>query len=216
MSWTDNFGFKLQLIACICAMLFFQFKENPIYAKSDINVITHSTVVEQHLSNYKSLIGSDYDGYRNHIYRVMTYSIHFLHNDKTNMDVIATALVYHDIGLWTAKTLAYLEPGVELARKECEQIYSSDELDLQDAIIMNHHKLWPVQNSTIVEAVRKADWIDASNGIFNKGMPRKYIHKVKETLPAAGFYNTLIDIGPRIHGNDFIKILSEIITIFKW
>lgn len=219
MAWATNLGFKLQILMIIAATLYMQFKENPLLAKRDIQVIDYHPVVEEHLSNYKSLIGSDYDGYRNHIYRVLTYATHFLHlrqEETSNTDVIASALVYHDIGLWTDKTLAYLEPSVAQARKACAYKYTPEQLDLQDRIIVNHHKLWPVSNDRVVEAVRKADWIDASNGIFNKGMPRAHIAKVKEAIPAAGFYQTLADFGPRLHGSNVYAMISEIITIFRW
>jgi hypothetical protein len=211
----QNAGFYAQILVCIVATLYFQFKENPIYAKTDIKIITNAPLLEEHLSRFKDVIGFEYDGYRNHLYRVLTYTNHFLGGDETNRDVIETALVYHDIGLWTARTLAYLEPGVELARKECTYKYTPEQLELQDSIIINHHKIWP-STQRIVEAVRKADWIDASNGIFNKGMPRSHISAVKAALPAAGFYKTLAEIGPRLHGSNVVAIVTEIVTIFRW
>jgi len=186
-------------------------------SKDAIKVITHNEVIEKHLSEYRDLIGSDYSGYKNHIYRVLTYSMHFLNNDEKFLEVIGSALVYHDIGIWTDKTLAYLEPSAELARRNCPT-YTEEELTLQENIIVNHHKMWPFvgENEAIVEAVRKADWIDASMGFFTKGMPRKHIKAVKEALPAAGFYKTLRDVGPRLHGANVPRIISDLSTIFKW
>lgn len=219
MVWSQNVGFKLQVLVCIIATLYYQFKESSVLKEKPIRIIRHSGVVEQHLSRYRQLIGNDFDGYRNHIYRVMTYANHFLHDDESQADVVGTALVYHDIGLWTAGTLAYLEPGVEVANKECALIYTPEQLELLSKIIVNHHKLWPFKggkNARIVEAVRKADWIDATNGIFNKGMPRSHIAEVKSAIPAAGFYQTLADFGPRLHGSNVYKILSEIVQIYKW
>lgn len=217
MVWTDSFGFKLQIIAIILAILYFQFKENPALAARDIKVIQHSDVIEEHLNKYKDVIGADFDGYRNHIYRVLTYATHFLDTELKNIDVIGTALVYHDIGLWTAGTLAYLEPGVKLARTRSQAgKYTQEQLDLQDSIITNHHKIWPVQNAREVEAVSLADWIDATNGVFNKGMPTKHIAVVKVAIPTAGFYKTLAEFGPRLHGSNVYSIISQIITIFRW
>jgi hypothetical protein len=217
-SWPKNIGLKIPILVCIIATLYFQFKEDPLLKVDEIKIVSHSDAVEHHLSQYRETIGSDYNGYRNHIYRVLTYSMHFLHRDETNMDVIASALVYHDIGLWTSGTLAYLEPGSELAKSKCAQTYTAEQLVLQDNIINNHHKIWPFhgENERIVEAVRKADWIDASNGILNKGMPRSHIAAVKQALPAEGFYNTLMEFGPRLHGNDVVKIVTQISKIFKW
>ena len=211
-----SIGFTLQILACILAILYFQFRENPALAKTEITIITRNDYVENHLGKFRDMIGDDYEGYRNHIYRVLTYTMHFLDGDDNYISVIATALVYHDIGLWSAGTLAYLKPGVELSRKECEFMFSTDSKNLLEAIILNHHKIWPVQGSPIVEAVRKADWIDASYGVFNKGMPRKYIAAVQAAIPNAGFHKTLIEFGPRLHGSNVFAILSEIITIFKW
>ena len=206
----------MQILICIIATLYFQFKESPRLKENPITIVNHSEVVEKHLGQYKALIGADYDGYRNHIYRVLTYTMHYLGHDQTNIDVIASALVYHDIGLWTAGTLAYLPPSAEVAAKDCAYKYTPEQLKLQEDIINNHHKLWTYTGNHIVEAVRKADWIDATNGLFNKGMPRAYIATVKEALPAAGFYNTLAGFGPRLHGNNVVKIISEISQIYKW
>jgi len=49
------------------------------------------------------LIGSDYAGYRGHVYRVLSYSLHYLGSniDPTSRNLLELALVYHDIGLWT-------------------------------------------------------------------------------------------------------------------
>jgi hypothetical protein len=212
----SNIGFKLQVLLCIAAAIYFQFKENPVLKATKINIITHNDVVEDNLSPYKELIGSEYDGYRNHIYRVLTYSMHFLHNNQTNADVIASALVFHDIGLWTAGTLSYLEPGSQLARKTLENKYNSDQLALQDEIINNHHKFWPYKGNSAVEAVRKADWLDFSLGLFNKGMPRDYISEVQTAIPNAGFHQTLKDIGPRLYGNNVAKMVTDMFQIFKW
>eukprot|EP00954_Amorphochlora_amoebiformis_P010267 802499-Amorphochlora_amoeboformis.AAC.1 len=49
---------------------------------------------------YPDIIGDDYAGYRGHIYRTLSFSLHFLANE-THRGAIEAALVYHDIGLWT-------------------------------------------------------------------------------------------------------------------
>ena len=217
MAFPENLGIIFSVAWGLAAVIWFQMGDNPAYSKHNIKVITHNDVIEKHLSEYKDLIGSDYPGYRNHLYRVLTYSVHILNYDVTHLDVMGSALVYHDIGLWTDKTLAYLEPSAELARRKCPT-YTEEQLTLQDNIIMYHHKIWPFrgENAAVVNAVRQADWIDATNGAVTKGMPRKHIDTVNAALPASGFYDTLKDIGPRLHGDNVYKIISEIITIYKW
>lgn len=86
--------------------------------QGEINVITHEENLEKYLSPFKTTIGADYDGYRNHLYRVLTYTVHFLHGDKSFLPAISAALVYHDIALWTDSELAYLEPSAKRAETD--------------------------------------------------------------------------------------------------
>ena len=76
-------------------------------AQRDIKIISEHPTVEELLTVHKDVIGNDYEAYRGHIYRVLTYSIHIL-GTKQPIDIIGAALVYHDIGLWTDKMLNYI------------------------------------------------------------------------------------------------------------
>lgn len=67
-----------------------------------------------------------------------------------------------------------------------------------------------------MNAVRKADWIDASQGVVTKGMPRAHIRKVSEQISNSGFHKTLLEFGPKLHGWNVVKIVTEISSIFKW
>jgi hypothetical protein len=200
-------------------------RSDPSVANRKINVQTSSPHLEKVLRNYEELIGADYEGYRNHIYRVLTYSLHFLDGDKTQdgkvlkyLPLIEAALVYHDIGLWTDRRLSYLEPSSFRAKQEFEGMYSETELELLHNIIYWHHKVTPFvgENAEIVNAVRKADWIDATFGAVNHGMPRHHINAVNAALAEAGFHNMLAGIGPRYYGNDVLRIVTELSSIFKW
>jgi hypothetical protein len=215
----------LQIACCSGATLYLQFRELPKYSNeiavitSDpFAVITSDPLVETRLSKYKDIIGDDFDAYRNHIYRVLSYSLHFL-GDQTHRDVIASALVYHDIGLWTTNSsTAYLQPSVKTATAE-SIAFSPLELEMQEAIILNHHKIlsYTGPHSKVVEAVRKADWVD-SYGFFNKNLPRIHIRAVKTALPDMGFYayKNMAGFGPhclRLHA-DVYTTLSQVVQIF--
>mmetsp|Transcript_12427 Transcript_12427/g.14270 ORF Transcript_12427/g.14270 Transcript_12427/m.14270 type:complete len:219 (-) Transcript_12427:802-1458(-) len=207
----------LPFLAIISGFYVYLQSENtvPVFDKP-ITVITESPRIEELLTPYKDLLGTDYEGYRGHLYRVLTYSLHFLDGDETYRDVIESALVYHDIGLWTDGQLSYLEPSVARA-KESLSGYGSEELQLVEDIIMQHHKFSPFTgaNEKVVNAVRKADWIDASMGIFKKGIPKNSISKVQAEVPNAGFHNTLMEFGPRLHGYNVPKMIYEISGIFR-
>ena len=200
-------------------------RENPTVASRKINVQTSSPHLDKLLNDYKDLIAGDFQGYRNHIYRVLTYTLHFLDGDSTQdgkvlkyLPVIEAAIVYHDIGLWTDRKLSYLEPSTFRAKEHFDGIYSEQELRLLHNIIYWHHKITPFigDNDAIVNAVRKADWIDATFGLVNYGMSGKHIQTVNDALPEAGFHATLAAIGPRYYGYDIIRIIRELSTILKW
>lgn len=184
----------------------------------DIQMITHSENVENLLSKYKDVIGSDFEGYRGHIYRVLSYSMHFLDGKKDFLPVIEASLVYHDIGLWTSKVLTYLEPSSDLARSDLKDVFSEEELQLLHDCIYWHHKITPFlgPHADIVNAVRKADWIDATQGVVHQGMPATCIQRAYEAVPEAGFYKTLQEIGTRYYGSDIVRIIKETFSIFKW
>ena len=90
-------------------------------------------------------------------------------------------------------------------------------------IIMYHHKITPYHSSPaneafdkIVNAVRIGDWIDATQGLITNGFPRDHIHTVEGGIANEGFHQTLAEIGPRIYGNDYWKIITEIIKIYRF
>jgi hypothetical protein len=199
-------------------------KTNPALVRS-IEVHKNSKHLEERLTKFKDVIGGDYEGYRNHIYRVLTYSLHYLNTDIAHfaeiqkfIPVIEEALVFHDIGLWTDKQLSYLEPSSFRAKEALNDVYSEEELTLLHNIIFWHHKVtdFEGEHEDIVNAVRKADWIDATMGLVNFGMPNPLITEVNAVLPESGFHRTLVEIGPRYYGYNVYKIITELITILKW
>jgi hypothetical protein len=184
----------------------------------DIKVFHRVPEVETNLRKFKKMIGKDYKGYEGHIYRVLSYSIHFLGGDEKYLPVIASALVFHDIGLWTDRTLAYLEPSCKQAANYYDKEFSPEASELVKNIIYWHHKMTPFhgEHEDIVNAVIKADMIDASAGLITKGMPRIHIDKVTKAIPNAGFHKTLAEFGPRLHGWNIYRIVTDLSSIMKY
>lgn len=184
---------------------------------NEIKIISESPTVEARLSPFREKVGKDYDGYRNHIYRVLTYTLHFLGEDETQREAIETALVYHDIGLWSDAQTAYLEPSIQrvLADNQ-EHGWGYDEQLLRD-IIYWHHKVTAFRgpHANIVNAVRKADWVDATGGRIRKGLPKAEIRRVMEAIPPSGFYETLQRIGPELSGSQ-VQALRDMMKVFKF
>eukprot|EP00466_Bigelowiella_natans_P017863 jgi/Bigna1/135620/aug1.30_g10328 len=185
-------------------------------------VITSSPGVEKYLSLYKDLLENDYEGYRGHVYRVLTYTNHLLGGDKTHRDAIEAALVFHDIGLWTDGALGYLEPSIERAKEVLTTEFSGEEMEMIEGIILYHHKITPyvgegnTDHTKVIDAVRKADWIDASMGMVPKGIARPNIVKTEASIPNAGFHNILRDfLLFRIRGWNVPLAFWELSSIMK-
>ncbi len=63
----------------------------------DIIVKIERPHIEELFTPYRTLIGQDFEGYRNHVYRCVTYAMHFLDNSHEYEQIVETAFVYHDI-----------------------------------------------------------------------------------------------------------------------
>lgn len=184
----------------------------------DIQIIDHSDRVENLFAPYRDIIGKDYAAYRGHVYRVLTFAMHFLNGDEKARPMVETALVYHDIGLWTENNLAYLEPSEEHALADNEKYgWGLDPRLLKDAIHW-HHKVFPYRgpNQHIVDAVRKADWIDATDGKIRKGLSKSQVAAVQEAIPNYDFGDVLQRLAGDLGGNKLSGNLRVLRHVFKW
>lgn len=184
----------------------------------DIEIVAHSATVEALLAPFWEQLGGDYEGYRGHIYRVLTYTLHFLDGDQSHRREIETALVFHDIGLWTDKALAYLEPSIERALAANAAQGWGIEPSLLRAIIFWHHKAWPYKgpHARVVNAVRRADWIDGTGGMVRMGLPRATIRKVRAAIPDPGFGDTLMRLASDLGGNRLRGLTRVLLKVYKW
>lgn len=174
--------------------------------------------VEDLLEPYKVSIGNDYLGYRNHVYRAITYAMYLLDNNPVFEQLVETAFVYHDIGLWTDKELAYLEPSESTALRDNEKYgWGLDPEALMGAIHW-HHKIFPYKGShqDVIEACRKADWIDASKGMLRKGINRNIIKEVESAFPNHGFHDTLLRLAKDYGGSTLAGGIRVARGIVKW
>ncbi|HGS5163072.1 TPA: hypothetical protein ACMDUA_000290 [Vibrio harveyi] len=110
---------------------------------SQIEIKRDRPRVELLFAKYKEQLGDDFPGYRNHVYRIITYAMHFLGNDEQYEPLVETAFVYHDIGLWTDHELAYLEPSEAAALADNEHFEWGLDPDALRGAIHWHHKISP-------------------------------------------------------------------------
>ena len=189
-------------------------------------IIDTDQFLDDELFGLSSALRPDFEAYRNHCLRVATFAKFFLpefvESEIPNaMELVTTALAYHDIALWTDKALSYLEPSVaQMEKALAGGNYSPKEMAIMKEMILQHHKwsnfesdLGPAADA-LVNAFRKADWADATMGLVRFGMPDSLLQAAYDKIPEAGFHNLLAGLPSKL-ASDFTGML-EILKILKW
>jgi hypothetical protein len=157
-------------------------------------LLTNHPTVEQVLSDHASVLGRDHVAYRNHVYRVVNLCLAAAGENPVELEKLAVAAVFHDLGIWTNQTFDYIAPSVVLARQHLAGRGLADWIPEIDAVIVNHHKVTSSRADQwrLVELFRRADWVDVSKGLRTFGMPRTCIAAVVAAWPDAGFHRRLV------------------------
>ena len=158
----------------------------------------HTTfpLVDEVLDSFASALGNDRLAYRNHLYRMLNYASELFGQASSLPDSVLIAAAFHDLGLWTDRTLDYLEPSAKLAGNYLQQHHlTALEAEVR-AMIFEHHKLrlYRGEFAGTVEVFRRADLVDVSLGWVRFGLPAAYVRSVKQALPNAGFHARLAQV----------------------
>ncbi len=151
-------------------------------------------LLEEILGNWEEEIGKDYQGYKNHVYRLVHFCFAFHPDDEEDREKIIIAGCFHDLGIWSDNTFDYLEPSIELARDYLEKEGKDSMFDEIKRMIYFHHKITRFKDTDypLVESFRKADLVDVSLGVLRAGLPRKQVKLVRSNFPNSGFHKTLV------------------------
>jgi HD domain len=159
-------------------------------------LLTSLPTVEEVLDNHASRLGGDFVAYRNHVYRVLNLCLAIVGDNRVEVEKIAVAAVFHDLGIWTNHTFDYIAPSVALAREHLVARGMAAWIPEIEAMIVDHHKITPSRAhlESPVESFRRADWIDVSRGLRRFGVPRPFIAAVAAAWPSAGFHRRLVEL----------------------
>ena len=174
----------------------------------------HIPLLEDLLSEWKEVIGDEYMGYRNHVYRMIHFCLSLKECSAEEKEKVIIAGVFHDIGIWIEDTADYIEPSVPpaIAYLERRNLQAwNEEITL---MITEHHKIreYKGELSDLVELFRKGDLIDFSLGVFKCGLTKAYIREVKKSFPNASFHKNLGKLASRW----FIKHPLNPAPMMKW
>jgi hypothetical protein len=163
---------------------------------SSNQLVTSIPIVDGVLDHYATTLGHDFIAYRNHVHRVVNLCLAITNGNRDDLDKIAVAAAFHDLGIWTDHTFDYIAPSISLARDYLGAHSRADWIPEIEAMIANHHKITRarVHPDWLVEAFRRADWIDVSGGFRLFGLARPFIGSLFETWPSAGFHWRLVEL----------------------
>lgn len=172
-------------------------------------------LIEEILAPWQQKIGSDYLGYKNHIYRVIHFCFAlspFITPEQRQKIIIASC--FHDLGRWVDQNVDYIPPSIHLA---CDYLQNNRlECWIVEVALMieMHHKLraYTDPHFPLVERFRQGDLIDFSLGLCTFGVPKRFIREVKATFPNAGFHQYVL----RRAGNWFAHHPFRLPPFLKW
>jgi hypothetical protein len=159
-------------------------------------LITSLPTVEEVLNDHRSELGHDCTGYRNHVYRVVNLCLAIVGDGRIELEKLAVAAVFHDLGIWTNNTFDYIAPSVAIAREHLTARGMADWIPEIEAMIVDHHKVTTSRANPqlLVESFRRADWIDVTCGLRRFGLPGPFIAAVRASWPNAGFHRRLVQL----------------------
>jgi len=151
-------------------------------------------LLEDILGPWESVIGKDFEGYKNHVYRMVNFCFALKECDNEQRKKIIIAGCFHDIGLWIEKGIDYIPPSIPPAKKYLIENKLEKWVEEITLMIEEHHKLLKYRNNDypLVELFRKGDLVDFSLGSIKFGLPKEYISSVKNKFPNANFHKMLV------------------------
>ena len=157
-------------------------------------LLTRIPTIDAVLNDYATALSDDFLGYRNHVYRIVNLCVAIV--GRREIEKIAVAAVFHDLGIWTNGTFDYIAPSIALARDYLVARAREDWTAEIEEMIADHHKITPAtaDPDSLIEAFRQADWIDVSRGLRAFGISRPFVARLFATWPSAGFHWRLVTL----------------------
>ena len=157
-------------------------------------LLTRIPTIDDVLNEHATALRDDFLGYRNHVYRIVNLCVAIV--GRRELEKIAVAAVFHDLGIWTNGTFDYLAPSIALAHDYLVARAREDWTAEIEAMIADHHKITrsAADPDSLIEAFRRADWIDVTWGLRRFGIPRSFVARLFATWPSAGFHWRLVTL----------------------
>lgn len=156
-----------------------------------LEVVREVRLIEELLGPHSAALGSTFRGYRAHAYRMFNFARALAADPRPDADDrIAIVAVLHDLPVVLDGDLEYVERGGALAADHAAAIGKPEWGEELRLMAENHHKIRPYAgpHQGLVEATRRADWIDASFTRLRFGLPGCYVQEVARAFPMSDLY----------------------------
>jgi hypothetical protein len=157
-------------------------------------LLTQIPAIDEVLHDHARVLRDDFFGYHNHVYRIVNLCVAIV--GPGELEKIAVAAVFHDLGIWTNGTFDYIAPSIALAHDYLVVRGREDWTAEIEGMIADHHKITrsTADPDPLIEAFRRADWIDVTRGLRGFGIPRPFVARLFATWPSAGFHWRLVTL----------------------
>ncbi|MBU6170076.1 MAG: HD domain-containing protein [Verrucomicrobia bacterium] len=179
-----------------------------------MHIRTHIPLLEEILSPRATVIGAQYEAYKNHVCRVLHFCFAFHQCEGDDEAKLVTAACFHDLGMWPGDVIDYLEPSIRLAQEYLKERCLESWIPEITQMIDLHHRFRkaPASANPLVEVFREGDWVDATMGLRRFGLTRGQVKEVQVVFPNLGFHSNLI----RITRKEFWKRPLNPLPMMKW
>ncbi len=158
-------------------------------------LIREDPLVEQILDEHRDHAGDDesgWNGYRGHVYRVLNLARALAPESPDRDEKLAIASAFHDLAVFAS--LDYLPPSIRAQDAWLTRTGRagwSEELAL---IVAEHHRPTPYRgaHAPLVEAFRRADFADVSQGLVHPGLSRAYVTAVRAAFDVGPFFTRVV------------------------
>jgi hypothetical protein len=167
---------------------------SPAQARSTpMNVETQIPLLEDVLGRWRQDLGGDFTAYRNHVYRVVHFCCALRTCGSEEREKVVIAGAFHDLGIWSDKTVDYLPPSAALANGYLLETGREAWVPEIEGMILLHHKLRRVDPAqpALTEVFRQADLVDLSLGLVRFGLSGARVAEIRSAFPNAGFHQRL-------------------------
>ncbi|HEV7864201.1 MAG TPA: phosphohydrolase [Acidimicrobiia bacterium] len=180
-----------------------------------VEIVTDSALIDEILGRHEKGLGLAYLGYRNHCLRMLNIGRYLVPDEPHRDDRFAIMAAFHDLPFFLDGDLDYLGRATEWAKDYLEATGRAEWEPEIRLMIQNHHKVRPYRgpSAPMVDAMRKADWIDVTFTKVRFGIPRSFIRDVRAAFPMNEAYKGLAM--PMI-GRYAISHLSRPLPMMRW